>query len=257
MCKRITFFENGMRKSAKGGFTLIELLVVIAIMSILSAILFPVFVRARESARRASCLSNVKQIGLASQMYTQDYDEYLVSYAYPASPARDPMYGWQVALMKYIKSPQLFVCPSAYKISANPAETCDPTIVSLDRLGAGTYGYNYTYLGNYTRSGTVYSLSPVSIAAISKSAETIMATEISGIQGTGFIDPPTSWATVSAAGCQDGSNPKRIRNNQGKWHGEGSNVLFTDGHAKWMSWSVIGDYDRNGIVDNGWFLAEK
>ena len=57
------------------GFTLIELLVVIAIIAILAAILFPVFARAREKARQASCLSNCKQMGLAAMMYIQDYDE--------------------------------------------------------------------------------------------------------------------------------------------------------------------------------------
>ena len=59
----------------KKGFTLIELLVVIAIIAILAAILFPVFARAREKARQSTCLSNVKQIGLAILMYVQDYDE--------------------------------------------------------------------------------------------------------------------------------------------------------------------------------------
>ena len=64
-----------MKKSA---FTLIELLVVIAIIAILAAILFPVFAQAREKARQATCISNLKQLGLASMMYSQDYDENLV-----------------------------------------------------------------------------------------------------------------------------------------------------------------------------------
>src|SRR5688572_32605433 len=61
----------------RAGFTLIELLVVIAIIAILAAILFPVFAQAREKARQAGCMSNCKQLGLASNMYAQDYDEML------------------------------------------------------------------------------------------------------------------------------------------------------------------------------------
>ena len=65
----------------RSGFTLIELLVVIAIIAILAAILFPVFARARESARRTSCISNLKQLALGTMMYAQDYDEtYPMSY---------------------------------------------------------------------------------------------------------------------------------------------------------------------------------
>ena len=91
------------------GFTLIELLVVIAIIAILAAILFPVFAQARESARAISCLSNTKQFGLASMMYTQDYDEILVGPAlrsrhihilYAHDPARAPGTGIQVAAQR-------------------------------------------------------------------------------------------------------------------------------------------------------------
>src|SRR5438034_806664 len=64
-----------MQSNRRRGFTLIELLVVIAIIAILAAILFPVFARAREAARKTNCLSNLKNIGLASLMYVQDYDE--------------------------------------------------------------------------------------------------------------------------------------------------------------------------------------
>lgn len=99
-------------------FTLIELLVVIAIIAILAAILFPVFARARENARRTSCLSNLKQMGLGLMQYTQDYDE-----TYPCTG--DTGYGgenggngnaqtasWRQKLQPYVKSTQVFVCPS-------------------------------------------------------------------------------------------------------------------------------------------------
>ncbi|MDF2441336.1 MAG: hypothetical protein JWN98_2320, partial [Abditibacteriota bacterium] len=109
------------------GFTLIELLVVIAIIGILAAILFPVFSRARENARRANCQSNLKQIGLGFAQYTQDYDERLpltsdgfngngkfdVWNPYSDfSPANTRFEMRQSTLMSYLKSTQIFVCPS-------------------------------------------------------------------------------------------------------------------------------------------------
>jgi prepilin-type N-terminal cleavage/methylation domain-containing protein/prepilin-type processing-associated H-X9-DG protein len=123
-------------RSARSAFTLIELLVVIAIIAILAAFLFPVFARAREKARQISCLSNLKQIGLATQMYASDYDE-----TYPGGPgqrdllgqsyslwvpgpegdwetmlygARNDMAPYSVArrLLPYVRSARVFYCPS-------------------------------------------------------------------------------------------------------------------------------------------------
>ena len=93
------------------GFTLIELLVVIAIIAILAAILFPVFARAREKARQASCQSNLKQAILAGLMYAQDYDERLCPHSLnPASTEGYPM--WYDLLQPYVKNQQLQQCPS-------------------------------------------------------------------------------------------------------------------------------------------------
>ena len=91
-----------MRRS---GFTLIELLVVIAIIAILAAILFPVFAKAREKARQTSCLSNVKQMGLADMQYAQDYDEILPRYADHASWPRSRKMWYQV-IEPYCRTPR-------------------------------------------------------------------------------------------------------------------------------------------------------
>ena len=96
-------------RAHKKGFTLIELLVVIAIIAILAAILFPVFARARENARRASCSSNLKQIGLGIIQYSQDYDEKLPARVYFGG---EPAKSWRVVIQPYVKSTQLFACPS-------------------------------------------------------------------------------------------------------------------------------------------------
>jgi len=99
-----------MKRNARQGFTLIELLVVIAIISILASILFPVFARARENARRASCLSNLKQIGLGMMMYVQDYDERYPQAYYTVDSVTTT---WQDMLQPYVKSEQIFICPSS------------------------------------------------------------------------------------------------------------------------------------------------
>ncbi len=107
-----------MRNTRHAGFTLIELLVVIAIIAILAAILFPVFARAREKARQANCTSNLKQIGLAVEMYAQDHDGLLpLANQYPAEPPPDDGYhqgppGIQHVVEPYTKNQQIFKCPS-------------------------------------------------------------------------------------------------------------------------------------------------
>src|SRR5580658_8422908 len=109
----MTRLLNLRRKSVRSphrGFTLIELLVVIAIIAILAAILFPVFSRARENARRASCQSNLHQLGLGEIQYTQDYDEHMVPAVTDDTGVGDTC--WGLLIYPYIKNNQILQCPS-------------------------------------------------------------------------------------------------------------------------------------------------
>lgn len=115
------------------GFTLIELLVVIAIIAQLAAILFPVFAKARENARRASCQSNLRQIGMAFMQYEQDYDEGL--------PFKGPggctqSYCWLHSTQAYTKSYQVFKCPSDTQIAADPGVGRQDTSYSINAIGS-------------------------------------------------------------------------------------------------------------------------
>lgn len=136
------------------GFTLIELLVVIAIIGILAAILFPVFARARENARRTSCVSNVKQLGVAMQMYVQDFDNSfpprlpnpVAGPPYPCKPCRSDMGApstWINLAQPYVKSRQLFVCPSdtgvPASLAADPFNSASPRPATM----ANFYGSSY------------------------------------------------------------------------------------------------------------------
>src|SRR5437762_3555303 len=106
---RFAWEQRGLPR--QNGFTLIELLVVIAIIAILAAILFPVFARARENARKSSCMSNLKQIGLGWLQYAQDYDELSVPIRTGAGGS-NYFNSYALLMQPYIKSTQLFKCPS-------------------------------------------------------------------------------------------------------------------------------------------------
>src|ERR1700722_7151707 len=120
-----------MNRSSKRGFTLIELLVVIAIIAILAAILFPVFAQARAQARKTTCLSNNKQVGLAVLMYVQDYDEnipllYVPDYTFNLEdmiPGNPGAMSWHNLVQPYTKNYQMMVCPDGGLTDSNVSNT--------------------------------------------------------------------------------------------------------------------------------------
>jgi prepilin-type N-terminal cleavage/methylation domain-containing protein/prepilin-type processing-associated H-X9-DG protein len=240
-----------MNRRTARGFTLIELLVVIAIIAILAAILFPVFAQAREKARATSCLSNCKQIGLGIAMYNQDYDGVTFNNPYPGPGGYDgttPSLSifWTEAIMPYIKSQQIFSCPS----NSGTTGTANYPVIDYKVM----YGLNEFVLGRQSWQGGV----PVSEAALDAPAEI-------GVLGDTWTDASGTWGQIwSSFGCgadlnNDGkneyywcsSNPATPWWNYGvPRHTGGINVVFFDGHAKFSgppakNPNAVGDYDYN------------
>lgn len=200
------------KMSNKRGFTLIELLVVIAIISILAAILFPVFARARESARRASCMSNLKQIGLGIMMYVQDYDETYPKNSYgsgevlpcPAQTSASCGAFWPLRIYPYVKSVQVFNCPS-------------DTVKWNGRYG--TNGLDLAHLISYPYS-TNFSSGP-KMAEVENPSQTALLAD-----GIGYY----RYRLYSY--CQGSGTDHRCMADR---HLNGANITFADGHVKWFS----------------------
>ncbi len=221
-------------------FTLIELLVVIAIIAILASILFPVFARARENARRASCASNLKQIALGVMQYTQDYDE---KYPVQQVMATPPTAGyqknfasttgadatnWLRATYPYTKSYQIYSCPSTVPFNGTASQNAN----------YAPNGDNAaSYLGNgviFRRIGGVGAMGSLSIAAVDEVANVIMIHEGTD-QRNGSQTRPYQEATTG--------NTYRYFNYVGaglnRKHFDGGNLAFADGHVKWRKLTSI------------------
>ena len=180
------------------GFTLIELLVVIAIIALLAAILFPVFARARENARKSSCQNNLKQIGIGFLQYKQDYDETWCG-GWSQTP---PNAMWTYVLQPYLKSNQIFRCPSD------------------SRNNYSGYLHNNVLTSKGTGSQTVY----ITDSEITKPAESLIVidgnTGGSNIGQNGDYTLWNDWNRVTRA--SDGL-PRHL---------DTSGILFCDGHVK-------------------------
>ena len=208
-------------QKTRAAFTLIELLVVIAIIAILAAILFPVFARARENARRSSCQSNLKQIALGVKQYIQDYDEKYPIRNYASSPPGTTSCtaattgntscsnGWAITLQPYLKSSQIFQCPS---------ETLPPANTTP---GTTTYGDGGT-TGGYTDYFYNYSLGlGINESAMNYISNTIMNGD--GVSNdAGYVKSSEALNTVDLAR-----------------HLEGNNYSFADGHVKWLRFGKV------------------
>ena len=235
----------------KSGFTLIELLVVIAIIAIIAAILFPVFAKAREKARQATCQSNEKQIGLAFVQYTQDYDEC-------AMLSNNVDANWVKRVYPYIKSVAVFACPD--DTSTNGSATISLISYALNSNVVSLYGN--------------YSPKPVLVSKINAPAKSVFAFEIQAKNGLGGISKttnPPSESGVDARGNGAARHGGDIRPNSAYYntgfmagfgypanvgtgcnaggnfcwwtadgvHTGGSNFIFCDSHVKWLPGSLV------------------
>jgi prepilin-type N-terminal cleavage/methylation domain-containing protein/prepilin-type processing-associated H-X9-DG protein len=219
-----------MQRGTNRGFTLIELLVVIAIIAILAAILFPVFAQARAQARGAASISNLKQAGLASLMYAQDYDETLV----PCETwfAQQPVEGvqtaidgynfnsWRALILPYSKNLAIYTDPAAPPIYQDPHFAGHP---DANVLLYGNLGMNHMYLGpEYCCQNGIFVPKGISLASVSRPAHIVYYVEMynAGVDTTkvwdgapsyywtGMVDAPMCWDTNLS-----GNDPNQVDGN--------------------------------------------
>lgn len=231
----------------RSAFTLIELLVVIAIIALLAAILFPVFGRARENARRATCISNLKQIGLGVLQYAQDYDERypsVYSTLVGVQPGQDGEilidgagYNfWQQQIFPYTKSHQIYFCPN----SPSPRGGGDPGLGTNPLAAMLNSNYSFSQeIGNPPAKG-------LKLSAIDDSANKYLLLEAGmySFQVANFTtaNPGQNYLAGSGAygkNCTGTVLTKFQEDCRSGRHFGATVVGFADGHAKWIKDDVI------------------
>jgi len=230
------------RRNCRHAFTLIELLVVIAIIAILAAILFPVFARARENARRASCQSNLKQIGLAWLQYSQDYDERTVP-GFIVIATTDPRRAaWSQLLQPYAKSTQVFQCPSDTSTGVSTSLLSTPPSPFVAPFHT-SYALNFDMVASGEHDG-------ISLAEIASPASTVAMVD-KGITGTTAapyynVNSPGNKGNAiflanawnSAYGANSLNKSSNVTGTDQNWsapnprHLEMCVVAYADGHVK-------------------------
>ncbi|MDD3927139.1 MAG: DUF1559 domain-containing protein [bacterium] len=207
--------------SKRNGFTLIELLVVIAIIALLIAILFPVFSKARENARKATCQSNIKQLGMVINMYVQDYDEFFP----PRTNGTGTTYLWTQRLSAYgadyAKRDGILYCPSADSSVASIASNLLRNYPGYGALTHGPLCWPANGAGG-VYSGTTASYPPACLAQILDPARTILLAE-QRPNGAG-TDPNRGVYTINNYNNTATSFPGR--------HLGMDNIVFVDGHVE-------------------------
>lgn len=227
------------------GFTLIELLVVIAIIAILAAILFPVFQKVRENARRTACLSNEKQIGLAFIQYIQDYDEQMPS-GYRGIVDGD---GWAQEIFTYVKSTNVYRCPDDNESSA--------TYISYG-MNIQMAGRPQSALIDGTKSVLLYEANAVGYDPSYFVAGPAVGTDLSHSFAGNGLAGATDFTSEAAygyynTGVMNGAPANIAGGTHGYYasaqglHSSGANFLFSDGHAKWFLPSKVSAGENNPV----------